>query len=71
MRGAAVRRYVRLEDADAVELPYQGGELAVWLVVPHDPVAVTVVADRPFLWAIVHQSTAAVVFVGRLVDPTK
>ena len=172
MRGAAVRRYVRLEDADAVELPYQGGELAMWLVVPHEPaglaaieeeldaetlaalpsqaqtgrvdvtmpkweqtlpptdlfkwlcpqgfcagagfdgiapkmvitaalhgakvivdeegteaaaataiggmiesepppVALTIVADRPFLWAIVHQSTGAVVFVGRLVDPTK
>ena len=30
------RRYVRLADADAVELPYQGGELAMWLIVPHD-----------------------------------
>ena len=25
---------------------------------------------RPFLWAIIHQQTQAVLFVGRLVDPT-
>ena len=163
------RRYVRLEGADAVELPYQGGELAMWLIVPHDPAGLaaveeplsaagitglpraaqkgpvqlampkweqtlpptdlfawlcpqgfcprapfegiapgifisaalhgakvivdeegteaaaatamvfptsvppepdlTIVADRPFLWAITHQPTGAVVFVGRLVNP--
>ena len=163
------RRYVRLDDADAVELPYQGGELAMWLIVPHDPAGLaaveesldtaaltglpraaqtgpvqlampkweqtlpptdlfgwlcpqglcpgapfdgiapgifisaalhgakvivdekgteaaaatamafptsmppppdlTIVADRPFLWAIVHQNTGALLFVGRLVDP--
>ena len=163
------RRYVQLEDADAVELPYKGGELAMWLIVPHDPAGLaaveesldagalaglqeaartgyvdltmpkweqtlpptdlfewlcplgfcagapfdgiapglfitaalhgakvivdekgteaaaatamafqesgpppadlTIVADRPFLWAIVHQDTGAVLFVGRLVDP--
>ena len=166
----APRRFARLEDADAVELPYQGGELAMWLVVPHDPAGLdaveeslgargltglqqaaqdgmvdvimpkweqtlppadlfgwlrpqgfcpgarfdniapgifitaalhgakvivdekgteaaaatalvgrtslppppdlTIVADRPFLWAIVHQDTGALLFVGRLVDPT-
>ena len=164
------RRYVQLEHADAVELPYQDGELAMWLIVPHDPAGLasleesldaatltglhstartgpvdltmpkweqtlpptdlfewlcpqglcpgapfdgiapgifitaalhsakvivdehgteaaaatglvyatsgppppdlTIVADRPFLWAIVHQPTGAVVFLGRLVDPT-
>ncbi len=163
------RHYVRLEGADAVELPYQGGELAMWLIVPHDPAGLaaveeslsaagitglpraaqtgpvqltmpkweqtlpptdlfawlcpqrfcpgarfegiapgifisaalhgakvivdekgteaaaatamafptsappepdlTIVADRPFLWAITHQPTGAVVFVGRLVNP--
>ncbi len=163
------RRFVRLEDVDAVELPYQGGELAMWLIVPHDPAGLaaveesldaealtglqsaaeeglvdltmpkweqtlpptdlfewlcplgfcagapfdgiapgifitaalhgakiivdekgteaaaatamaytesapppadlTIVADRPFLWVIVHQDTGAVLFVGRLVDP--
>ena len=163
------RRYVRLDQADAVELPYEGGELAMWLIVPRDPAGLaaveesldaaslaalsrdarrgtvqlampkweqtlppadlfgwlcpqgfcpgaafegiapgifmsaalhgakvivdekgteaaaatamafptsmppepdlTIVADRPFLWAIVHQPTGAVVFVGRLVDP--
>ena len=164
------RRFVRLQGADAVELPYQGGELAMWLIVPHDsaglaaveesldaatltalhsvaetglvdltmpkweqtlpptdlfewlcplgfcagapfdgiargifitaalhgakvtvdergteaaattalgfrtsgprPADLTIVADRPFLWAITHQDTAALLFVGRLVDPT-
>ena len=164
-----VRRFVCLGDADAVELPYQGGELAMWLIVPHetqglaaveasldseaiigmgdavqeglvhltmpkweqtlpptdlfewlcplgfcagagfDNIApgifitaalhgakvivdekgteaaaatamafaesappepdLTVVADRPFLWAIVHQDTGAILFVGRLVNP--
>ena len=164
------RRYVRLEGADAVELPYRGSKLAMWLVVPHNPAGLaaveesldaekliglhgaartglvdvtmpkweqtlpptdlfgwlcplgfcvgagfdgiapgilitaalhgakvivdekgteaaaatamafaesgpplpdlTVVADRPFLWAIVHQDTGALLFVGRLVDPT-
>ena len=163
------RRYVRLGDADAVELPYEGGELAMWLIVPRDvdglaaveesfdaealaglrgaaregyvdlampkweqtlpptdlfewlcprefcPGAgfdniapgifitgalhgakvivdekgteaaaatamgfaesatpepdLTVVADRPFLWAITHQDTGAILFVGRLVNP--
>ena len=163
------RRYVQFEGADAVELPYQGGELAMWLIVPHDPAGLaaveesldaatlialhstaqtgpvdltmpkweqtlpptdlfawlcplgfcpeapfdgiaggivitaalhgakvivdengteaaaatalgfrksippppdlTIVADRPFLWAIVHQDTGALLFVGRLVDP--
>ena len=164
------RRFVQLEDADAVALPYQGDELAMWLIVPHDPAGLaaveesldaealtglhsaaqtglvdvtmpkweqtlpptdlfpwlcplgfcpgarfdgiassifitaalhgakmivdekgteaaaatamafaesgpppadlTIVADRPFLWAIVHQDTGALLFVGRLVDPT-
>ena len=163
------RRFVRLDGANAVELPYQGGELAMWLIVPHDvdglaaveasldaealaglrgasqegyvdlampkweqtlpptdlfgwlcprgfcPGAgfdniapgifitgalhgakvivdekgteaaaatamafnesappepdLTVVADRPFLWAITHQDTGAILFVGRLVNP--
>ncbi len=31
------RRYVQLDEADAVELPYVGRELAMWLIVPHDP----------------------------------
>ena len=30
----------------------------------------TVVADRPYLWAIVHHNTNALLFIGRLVDPT-
>ena len=30
----------------------------------------TVVADRPFLWAIVHSETGALLFIGRLLDPT-
>ena len=164
------RRFVRLEDADAAELLYKGSELAMWLIVPHDPAGLaaveesldaealtglpdaaqtglvdvtmpkweqtlpptdlfgwlcpqgfcagagfdgiapgifitaavhgakvivdekgteaaaatagvfaesgpppadlTIVADRPFLWAIVHQDTGALLFVGRLVDPT-
>ncbi len=164
------RRFVRLAGADAVELPYRGDELAMWLVVPHDVAGLaaveesldagsltglagaaqagsvdltmpkweqalpptdlfewlcplgfcagapfdgiapgvfitaalhgakvivdekgteaaaatamafdesappqaelTVVADRPFLWAIVHNDTGAVLFIGRLVDPT-
>ena len=163
------RRYVLLDEADAVELPYAGGELAMWLIVPHDaaglpaveesldaaaltglshaartgtvqlampkweqtlppadlfewlcpqgfcpgapfgaiapdifvsaalhgakvivdekgteaaaatavafptslppPPDLTIVADRPFLWAIVHHDTGALMFVGRLVNP--
>ena len=165
------RRFVRLDGADAVELPYEGDELAMWLIVPHEPdglaaveesldaqtltgladvakqglvhiampkweqtlpptdllawlcplgfcagagfeniapgifissalhgaklivdekgteaAAATsiafvesappepelrIVADRPFLWAIVHEDTGALLFVGRLVDPTE
>ncbi len=164
------RRFVRLIHSDVVELPYQGGELAMWLIVPHELVGLdaveeslsaetliglddlaqerlvhltmpkweqtlpptdlfewlcpqgfcagagfdniapgifitaalhgakvivdekgteaaaataalfpvsespepdlTVVADRPFLWAITHQDTGALLFVGRLVDPS-
>ena len=30
----------------------------------------TVVADRAFLWAIVHPDTGVLLFIGRLVDPT-
>ncbi|MCY3962123.1 MAG: hypothetical protein OXG34_10760 [bacterium] len=163
------RRFVRLIHSDVVELPYQGGELAMWLIVPHESVGLvaveeslsagtltglddmaqeglvhltmpkweqtlpptdlfewlcpqgfcagagfdgiapgifitaalhgakvivdekgteaaaatavafaesappepdlTVVADRPFLWAITHQDTGAILFIGRLVDP--
>ncbi len=163
------RRFADLGDADAVELPYQGGQLAMWLIVPREPGGLaaveetlsaealtgldraarkgsvhltmptweqelppadlfgwlcplgfcagaafdniapgimitaalhgakiivdekgteaaaatamafvtseppppdlTVVADRPFLWAIVHQDTGAILFVGRLVNP--
>ncbi len=36
--------------------------------VPPEP-ELTIVADRPFLWAIVHQQTGAIVFVGRVVNP--
>ena len=164
------RRFVRLEGADAAELVYKGNELAMWLIVPHEPAGLaaveesldadtltglahaaqtglvditmpkweqtlpptdlfawlcpkgfcagagfdgiapgivisaalhgakvivdekgteaaaatagafpqsgpppadlTIVADRPFLWAITHQHTGALLFVGRLVDPT-
>ena len=164
------RRFVRLAYADAVELPYQGDQLAMWLIVPQDPAGLpaveealdaealtglhsaaqhglvdvtmpkweqtlpptdlfkwlcprgfcagagfdgiapgifitaalhgakvivdekgteaaaatammfaesgpppadlTIVADRPFLWAITHEDTGALLFVGRLVDPT-
>ena len=164
------RRYVVLDGADAVELPYLGGHLAMWLIVPHErdglaaveesldssalaglsgaarqgavdltmpkweqtlpnadlfewlcpqgfcpgagfdgiapgifmtsavhgakvivdekgteaaaatamvfltsgppPPDLTVVANRPFLWAIIHEESQAVLFVGRLVDPT-
>ncbi|WP_419929980.1 serpin family protein [Candidatus Poriferisocius sp.] len=163
------RRFVRLIHSDVVELPYQGNELAMWLIVPHESVGLgpveeslsagtltgleemaqeglvhltmpkweqtlpptdlfewlcpqgfcagagfdgiapgifitaalhgakvivdekgteaaaatavafaesappepdlIVVADRPFLWAITHQDTGAILFVGRLVDP--
>ena len=31
------RRFADLGDADAVELPYQGGQLAMWLIVPREP----------------------------------
>jgi len=165
-----MRRFVRLDDADAVELPYEGGDLAMWIVVPGEadglvgveasfdasslvglsdvaeegmvdltlpkweqtlppsdlfdwlcplgfcagagfdniapglfitsalhgakvivdekgteaaaatamafatsgppPADLTVVADHPFLWAIVHKEIGALVFLGRLVDPT-
>ena len=164
------RRFVQLEDADAVELAYKGGQLAMWLIVPHNPTGLaeleesldagalseledtaqqglvditmpkweqtlpptdlfewlcplgfcegapfdriapgifitaalhgakvtvdergteaagatalafqesappqadlTIVADRPFLWAIIHQHTNSLLFVGRLIDPT-
>ena len=164
------RRYVRLQDADGVELPYQGGKLAMWIIVPHQPDGLpaveesldadiltamqdtateghvnltmpkweqtlpptdlfewlcpqgfcagagfdgispgifitaalhgakvivdekgteaaaatamafqesappppdlTIVADRPFLWTIIHQETGALLFIGRLTDPT-
>ena len=33
------------------------------------PPDLKIVADRPFLWAIVHQDTGALLFVGRLVNP--
>ncbi len=169
-REPVARRFVRLDGADAVELPYQGGRLAMWLIVPHDldglpaveealtsldltglgasaeegfvdltmprweqtlpptdlfewlcprgfcegapfeniapqimisaalhgakvivdekgteaaaatamafdesagPQAdLTLVADRPFLWAIIHPETDALLFIGRLIDPT-
>ena len=168
-RVPVTRRYALLDGAEAVELPYQGGELAMWLIVPRDPAGLPaveasldagaltglpnaakaglvdltmpkweqtlppadlfawlcpqgfcpgaafdaiapgifigaalhgakvivdekgteaaastalmfptsmppepdlrIVADRPFLWAIVHQDTGALLFVGRLVDP--
>ncbi|MYL05021.1 MAG: serpin family protein [Acidimicrobiaceae bacterium] len=37
------RRFVQLGAADAVELPYRGGQLAMWLIVPHDPAGLTAV----------------------------
>ena len=40
------RRYVQLEDADAVELPYQGGGLAMWLIVPHNPAGLAASRNR-------------------------
>ena len=39
------RRFVQLEGADAVELPYQGGELAMWLIVPRDPAGLAAVEE--------------------------
>lgn len=34
------------------------------------PADLTVVADHPFLWTIIHEPTGTILFVGRLVDPT-
>ena len=34
------------------------------------PPDLTIVADRPFLWAIVHNETQAILFLGRLTNPT-
>ena len=167
--GKFSRRYVRMEGADAVELPYVRDELAMWLIVPYEPDGLaaveasldaatlvelseiartgtvdlamprweqtlpptdlfewlcpqgfcadagfdgiapgifitaalhgakvivdeqgteaaaatamgfgesgppppdlTVVADRPFLWAIIHDKTQAILFLGRVLDP--
>ena len=39
------RRFVLLEDADAVELLYKGSELAMWLIVPHDPTGLAAVEE--------------------------
>ena len=164
------RRFTRLEHGDAVELAYKGGQMAMWLIVPHHPFGLaeveesldaetlsrlpdvaqegyvdvtmpiweqtlpptdlfgwlcpqgfcagagfdgvapgifitsalhgakvtidergteaagatalafttsgapqadlTIVADRPFLWVIIHQGTRTLLFIGRLVDPT-
>ena len=44
-RAAVQRRFVRLEGADAVELPYQGGQLAMWLIVPHSPAGLAAVEE--------------------------
>ena len=169
-RVPVMRRFVQLDEADAVELPYAGDELVMWLIVPREddglaeleasldassltslaetaeegmvdlampkweetlpptdlfdwlcplgfcagaafdniapgifitaalhgakvlvdekgteaaaatalafttsgppPADLTIVADHPFLWAIVHEDTGAILFLGRLVDPT-
>ena len=39
------RRFVRLDGADAVELPYEGGRLAMWLIVPHDAAGLAAVEE--------------------------
>lgn len=39
------RRFVRLIHSDVVELPYQGGELAMWLIVPHALVGLAAVEE--------------------------
>ncbi len=53
------RRYVRLEGAAAVELPYQGGELAMWLVVPHDPAGLPALEEALDAAALTGLSNAA------------
>ena len=44
-REPMIRRFVQLADADAVELPYQGDQLAMWLIVPHDPAGLPAVEE--------------------------
>ena len=39
------RRFVQLDSADAVELFYQGGRLAMWLIAPHDPTGLAAVEE--------------------------
>ena len=39
------RRFVQLDGSDAVELSYQGGRLAMWLIVPHDPTGLAAVEE--------------------------
>ena len=39
------RRFVRLDGADAVELSYRSGRLAMWLIVPHDPTGLAAVEE--------------------------
>ncbi len=39
------RRFVQLDGADAVELSYRGGRLAMWLIVPRDPTGLATVEE--------------------------
>ena len=49
----------RLEDADAAELLYKGSELAMWLIVPHDPAGLSAVEESLDAEALTGLSDAA------------
>ena len=53
MRDQSYRRFVRLDDADAVELPYRGSDLAMWLIVPHDHDGLTDVEESMSAMALI------------------
>ena len=64
----AVHRAVVTVDEEGTEAAAVTGIAVATGAIVGTPVELT--ADRPFLWAVVHEPTGTPVFAGHVVDPT-
>jgi serpin B len=65
------KAFVEVDEEGTEAAAATGGALLLGLPEPPEPAPLAVRADRPFLFAICDRASGAVIFLGRVLDPTR